>query len=139
MATPRARGLKPAYGSLVGPDILPLNEWMHLVSDADSEPQANTPIHIHTDANISVALVTSVGLQWELTQGRQAYLLALEGGVSLSSSSLGQSSEECMGREELNQHDAAELRGPVRLEVKSKDALVHCLLVEMANDGSSRF
>ena len=45
------------------------NQWVHLVGDADART-TDTPIRIHADANISVALIdASVSL--EVAAGRQ--------------------------------------------------------------------
>lgn len=133
---PRARGLKPEYGSLPG-RAPQRDRWTPLVTDSDSaEPEA--PIRIHADARISVAVVdTSVPL--ELAAGRQAYLLLAEGGATLAP---GNGPLVCTAADaRLRQHDAAELRGPLSLRVAADDATTgaHVLLVEMADDGSSRF
>ena len=97
----------------------------------------------------------------------QAYFLTMEGAVTLLLTSE-QGAANCAAEEVINQHDAAELRGafmfvghsrrgrylrlyrvldkvqcatgPLSLRVAPHpDSTAHCLLVEMADDGSSRF
>jgi len=138
---PRQQGLTPEYGSLAGKPSPP-NQWRHLVSDADAEKTAGAnaaPIRIHTDANIMVASVSrddTKTLVIELGTGRQAYLLAIDGQVSLEG--VGTCSAEPV---QLSRHDAAELRGPLSLSVQVGPAVAsaECLLVEMKDDGSTRY
>jgi hypothetical protein len=81
-------------------------------------------------------------MQLELAEGRQAYFLVLEGAPSLhpSESSLC-AAEGALGVTALERHDAAELRGPLSLRVVAagEGATAHVLMVEMADDGSSRY
>jgi redox-sensitive bicupin YhaK (pirin superfamily) len=114
----------------------------HLVSDVNS--QASTPIKINQDANIFVSEV-SAGHQLEFTveEGRQAYLLLVEG-----SGTIKDSTKEVV----LEQHDAMEIYGKNTLQilpVSSSSAVnnesvctnsdkVHVLLVEMAYTGQGR-
>ena len=141
---PRRRGLTPEYGSLASDGSSPpVNTWRWLVGDADSPVPAGSgegpPIRIHTDANISVATVSGDddGAPLELAKGRQAYFLAVDGALQLLPSA------GCAvdTPTQLERHDAAELRGPLSLRVvaTAAGATAQVLMVEMADDGRSRF
>jgi DNA-binding GntR family transcriptional regulator len=73
----------------------------------------------------------------ELAKGRQAYFLAIDGALQLLPSA------GCAvdTPTQLERHDAAELRGPLSLRVvaTAAGATAQVLMVEMADDGSSRF
>jgi redox-sensitive bicupin YhaK (pirin superfamily) len=143
---PRQRGLTPEYGSLASDGTpAPVNTWRWLVGDADS-PDAppggsgeGPPIKIHTDANISVVTVSGDddGAPLELANGRQAYFLTIDGAVQL----LPAAGCTVDKPPQLERHDAAELRGPLSLRVvsTSKTTTAQVLMVEMQDDGSSRF
>jgi redox-sensitive bicupin YhaK (pirin superfamily) len=70
-------------------------------------------------------------VEFSLQNGRQAYLLCVEGNARIS----GQHGEEY-----LEQHDAAEVFGPNVFTVSSADAAApaHVLMVEMAYTGAGR-
>jgi hypothetical protein len=102
------------------------------------------------------------GVTLELAAGRQAYLLALDGATLLRPSppsqwvlvremredavprrydttrSLGSTIN---GTTQLDPHDAAELRGPLSLRgvPAPGSASAQCVMVEMQDDGSSRY
>jgi redox-sensitive bicupin YhaK (pirin superfamily) len=122
-----------------------LSSRSHLVSDVNS--QASTPIKINQDANIFVSEVSSNHqLEFTVEEGRQAYLLLIEGSAMIKDSS----------REDLlEQHDAVEIYGKETFQVlpvsssssPSSNASesvcttsdkVHVLLVEMAYTGEGR-
>merc|ERR1711988_493277 len=116
----------PEYGSLAsaGEHPAPLNTWRWLVGDVDSPLAASSegpPIRIHADANISVANVSSDvdgGAPLEIAKGRQAYLLAIDGALQLLPSA------GCVVDHptHLERHDAAELRGPLSIQLVSTGA-----------------
>jgi len=142
---PRQRGLAPEYGSLASDGgSAPVNTWRWLVGDADSPSPTRSgdgpPIRIHTDANISVATVNGDddGAPLELAEGRQAYFLAIDGSLQL----LPSAGCPVDTPTQLERHDAAELRGPLSMRVVSTSAdgaTAQVLMVEMQDDGSSRF
>jgi len=101
----RTRGLKPVYGSSAGTCADRLNKWSHLVSDV-KDAAAPAPIKINQDANIFVTEIDAA-LPLEVKEGRQAYVLSVEGGVGISSGGADAVA--------LAQHDAAEVRGPAAL------------------------
>lgn len=91
-----------------------------------------TPIKINQDANIHVTEVhPGHQVQFFLQEGRQAYILCVEGTARFSGAH---------GEEQLDQHDAAEVFGPNTLIASSDDAATpaHLLLVEMAFSGVGR-
>lgn len=102
----------------------------HLVSD-NADTLTNTPIKINQDANIHVTEVfPGHSVDFELKEGRQAYLLCIEGSATFTG---------LHGEEHLEQHDAAELFGPnVITATPSGDSAAHMLLVEMKYAGIGR-
>eukprot|EP01038_Epipyxis_sp_PR26KG_P008393 gene8393-11351_t len=129
----RKQGLKPNYGSMIGNVADRSNKWAHLVSDVDNK-SIETPIKINQDANIFVTEVASFNsASFELQQGRQGYLLCIEGeaGVTLSSESNSQV---------LSRHDAAEVYGPNIFSVTptNNNDNIHMLFIEMAYTGEGR-
>ena len=136
---PRSRGLEPNYGSASPDPSLRHNRWAHLVGDvAATAANANNartaapkvdhdlgpPVSVNQDVNIFVAEVDgAMSLPFELRSKRQAYLVCLEGSLSLKHHG---------GCETLRAHDAAEAGGEQRLEVSAEPGGAHCLVVEMA-------
>lgn len=130
---PRRRGLPPNYGSAIGNANDRHNQWAHLVSDVDDSATV-TPIKINQDVNIFVAeLEPYHTVTFQLREGRQGYLLAIEGttdvfgppGVSQT----------------LEAHDAAEIFGENTFEFQvggHTNLNSHLLLVEMAYTGPGR-
>ena len=91
-----------------------------------------TPIKINQDANIYVSeIAASSSASIEIREGRQAYLLCMEGSVLLSGGH---------GTAELQRHDAAEIFGPNEIvTTPANDApTTHLLLVEMEYTGKGR-
>lgn len=83
-----------------------------------------TPIKINQDANVLVMEGSKV-VSLQIKEGRQAYLLCVEGSVALSASAV------------LLRHDAAEVLGPYSL-VANPQGNTHLLIVEMAYTGPGR-
>lgn len=101
------------------------------MSDVDDRT-TSTPIKINQDANIHVTeVMPGSEVSFVLKEGRQAYLLCVEGSGVFTGTH---------GEEKLVQHDAAELFGPNEFVVRSADGSVpvHVLLVEMAFTGVGR-
>jgi redox-sensitive bicupin YhaK (pirin superfamily) len=140
--------LKPNYGSFAGNEEMRTNRWAHLVSDVNAG-DIKTPIKINQDANILVSELSQGAepVVYELQSGRQAYMVCVEGKVSVSTTD---------NREiALERHDAAEIVGPATITVKvDRDATssagessesisqhssaAHLLMVEMAKAGYGR-
>lgn len=103
----------------------------HMVSDVQNKDQL-TPVKINQDANVFVTEVSAGNtVRYELAEGRQAYLLCMEGEASVT----GQH-----GGDILSQHDGAEVFGPNTFEVAptASTASSHVLMVEMAFTGPGR-
>jgi redox-sensitive bicupin YhaK (pirin superfamily) len=83
--TPRARGLRPNYGSMEGGNDSPkVDAWGHLVSDT-SEAATVTPVKINQDANLYTSLISpGKTLSFPLRSGRQAYVVLLEQAAQVS-------------------------------------------------------
>merc|ERR1711920_558133 len=142
---PRRRGLTPNYGSALGDAKGRQDCFAHLVGDADAAKEdtaaedAGPAVRINQDANIYVAEFSSSGKGAQLTvaEGRQAYMICLEGGIRFQS----EKAETMLGR-----HDAAEVFGPVDLiveatgvqpsvEIPGQGSAGMVLVIEMEKDG----
>lgn len=126
---PRQRGLPPNYGSMVGDAAATearKNQWAHVVSDVKGKE--TTPVQINQDCNVFVTELSAStpSPPLALAANRQAYMLCVEGEVTMSSGNV------------LRQHDAAEYKGPgsIELAAGAEGALV--LLFEMALSRDSR-
>ena len=122
---PWKHGLDPNYGSFAGTDAsLRTNRLQHLVAPATSE-DAGVPVKIQADAHIHVTELTEAGKRvgFDVAEGRQAYVLQAEGTASF---------EGAFGKSTLERHDAAEVRGPIALNITALEAGAHVLIIEMA-------
>lgn len=73
---PNHAGHTPNYGDAVLNWEDRKNQWLHMVSSADGE----APIKIHQDANIySLELEKGKDIHFPVQEGRQAYLVQIEG------------------------------------------------------------
>jgi len=82
--TPRARGLKPNYGSATTTPADRANKWFHLVGDANDK-STQPPVRINCDANIFVSeIAKNHSVKLSVRAGRQAYCLVLEGQTQVS-------------------------------------------------------
>jgi len=126
---PRRSGLKPNYGSAIGDYQTRENKWAHLVSDVSSS--VSTPIKINQDANIHVTEVApGKSAEFQLQDGRQGYLLCMEGTAVVTGNH---------GSEILERHDAAEVFGSNTFQVTSQDTSpIHMLFIEMKFTGNGR-
>jgi hypothetical protein len=108
---------------------------------SDTQSKLETAIKINQDANIYLSECTQP-VSLNISAGRQAYLLCVEGTAALSCAPLSPS-ESCLSVKdgtsstELNRHDAAELFGPCELTA-TPSLSAHLLLVEMAFTGPGR-
>jgi quercetin 2,3-dioxygenase len=102
---PSQRNLKPNYGSSPG-KMDAKNELQHLVSDVDNKT-VETPVKISQDADAHAAeLELGKRVVIDLPEGRQAYLICLEGTVQVNG-------------KELKRHDACEIQGGGSLEIEA--------------------
>merc|ERR1712159_440591 len=82
--TPRARGLKPNYGSYTTTPADRANKWFHLVGDVNDK-STQPPVRINSDANIFVSeIAKNHSVKLSVRAGRQAYCLVLEGQTQVS-------------------------------------------------------
>mmetsp|Transcript_5896 Transcript_5896/g.9904 ORF Transcript_5896/g.9904 Transcript_5896/m.9904 type:complete len:313 (+) Transcript_5896:78-1016(+) len=129
--TPSRNNLPPNYGSSVGDEAMRWNQWQHLVSSVDSRDTKAT-VQINQDCNVySSELELGTTLTIPISEGRMAYMIALEGSVKV-------------GNIVLDRHDAVEItpsstEGKGELEVTSVAVekaehgkeVAHVLLFEM--------
>lgn len=115
---PRSPGLKQNYGSFCGTNNAGgrKNQLQHLVSSVQ-DSSTSTPVEIEQDCD---AYVTELDLgkvvQLEIPKGRMAYLLCIEGGVSVNG-------------KQLARHDAAEIDG------NGGNLIIECTNVEKTESG----
>ncbi|CAB9510427.1 Quercetin 2,3-dioxygenase [Seminavis robusta] len=103
---PSNRGLKPNYGSCTGGAEARKNQFQHLVSDNKND-KVDTPVKISQDVDAHAAeLDLGQKIVHDLPEGRQAYLLCLEGTVKVNG-------------KELDRHDACEVHGGGRIEIEA--------------------
>ena len=131
---PATRGLTPNYGSMEGSKMAAArkNGWAHLVSNV-KDSSSKTPVEINQDCDMYVTeLDQAKSLDLELGAGRQAYVLCMEGSVSVTGPH---------GETRLDRHDAAEAVGPSKMTFTGADAeAALVLVVEMkGNVEGSRF
>lgn len=123
----RQNGLEPRYGGHDGTTATARaarkNKLHQLVADARAAEKA--PIKIEQDCRMYVSELEPEQLvSLPLAAGRQAYLLCVEGAVTLSDA--GASGVA------LQRHDAAEIRGDGEIRVAAGAEPAHVLLLEMA-------
>ena len=89
----------------------------HLVSDVQNKMKS-TPIKINQDANIHITEV-DIGnsVKIEIKDDRQAYLLCMEGTCHVMITNI--KTGDIVKKDDLQRHDAAELVGPILLEITS--------------------
>jgi len=93
---PSRDGLKPNYGSCKGD--LQKNELNHLVSNVNNA-STSTPVEINQDVDgFAAEIENGKMIAYEMPEGHQAYLLCIEGGVSVNG-------------KQLNKYDACEITG----------------------------
>ncbi len=114
---PSERSLTPSYGDYNFDWSLRENQWLHMVSPVTG----SAPVKIHQDANIySLWLSSDQSIDVPLTEGRQGYLVQIEGSSKISTTD-----ESGL----LHTRDAAELSLPTQLHAIENS---HFLFIEMA-------
>jgi redox-sensitive bicupin YhaK (pirin superfamily) len=132
---PSQGNLTPNYGS--APGILQPNQLKHLVSSADDDDDTATkaPVQIHQDVNAHAAeLELNQRVTMDIPKGRQAYLLCIEGSLSLN-----------QGQAQLQKHDACEITGngasleieATQVEETEHGQLAHFLVFTMKEQAGS--
>jgi len=134
---PDAYGYKPRYGQFDGDTAERRNKLQHLVSCLDSDHV--TPVKVHQDVNMFVSeLSPGASLSTPLEPTRQAYLLCVEGKVSVTVNG---------ETKVLERHDAIEVPhvsetslievAAVDVEPTEGGDVAHILMFEMKEDPSS--
>lgn len=132
---PRSRGLAPNYGSYNASTNCEAkkNEVQYLASDTSNDA-VDTPVKVNQDVDTYAAeLELGKSVPLDLANGRQAYLLCVEGTLEVNGKSLAK-------------HDGAEIHGDgTPLEVKATGVeatengeVAHFLMFSMKEDGSGR-
>ena len=128
---PRRRGLKPNYGSFDAKSIPNLNElrqnkWFHMVGDQGC---TNSKIQINQDCNLYVTEVDAgVNLSFTLNNGRQGYLVCVEGTCIVDGKMLVRH-EAC---ELTIASEATATAVVIQVQGQAGDEKTHCMLFEMA-------
>ena len=148
----RTRGLRPNYGSFQGDEASRRAGWAHIVGDVNKSGGAKPPIEINQDANLYVTELSDATEPRSITiaEGRQAYLLCVEGSTEVTAANIDNNSNEVQ-KDTLHRHDAMEIFGPLTLTVTKIDSDQcestetgnsitdsHLLLVEMKFSGKGR-
>lgn len=123
---PSERGLAPNYGSFRGDPDLCRNQLHHLVSNV-KDVSVTTPVQINQDLDGFVSeMEMGEKVTYVLGPGRQAYMLCIEGGVTVNG-------------KQLHRHDACEITGSGSLDIEAIETeetehgkLAHILLFVMA-------
>lgn len=129
---PAELNIEPNYGSYRGDVALRKNQLHHLVSDARNT-KVQTPVAVVQDVDAFASeLERGQGVTYELPAGRQAYLLCIEGSVSVNGKT-------------LHRHDACEIKGGGPIEISATETeetqhgnVAHILVFAMAEAGSGR-
>jgi len=118
--TPDVKNVKPNYGSKVYQDEERKNKWLHLISNWKNAEANSNLIGFHQDANLYVSeMEKNKKLDFTLSEKRQAYVLCIEGKVSVN------------GKDTLEERDAMEVKGNTNIEFETKEEGGHLLLIEM--------
>lgn len=98
---PEKNGLTPNYGDFKFNWDDRKNKWLHMVSG----PDGHAPITIHQDANIySLELEQNKEITFPVKEGRQAYLVQIEGASSINGIELNDRDGMEIVEEELTIH-----------------------------------
>jgi len=135
---PNKNNLKVQYGSHEFAETDRKNKVLHAISgelmngNSNVDKDKTAPIVLHQDVNVFVSeLDFGKTVEYELEQGRQAYLVCPEGSVSIND------------MVELETRAAVRLFGPVKLQItaifKTKDdgsdgPSAHFMMIEMEKD-----
>lgn len=101
-------------------------EWRHLVSDATLNH--DTPVKINQDCNFYVGHVGADPIEFEVKEGRQAYMVCFDGKVTIND------------QFEVGNQDGGEIKGPGILRIAPNGSpSADILLIEMAKTTDTRF
>jgi len=126
---PDKKGHTPRYGSKTFSPNDRLNKIQHLVGHEDKLAEGSAIIPIHQDANILVSeLEVNKDVSYTLNSSRQAYLICIEGSLSLTTNT---------GKEDVNIRDGLQIANKEHEAVdirfsNSGNSNAHFLMIEMA-------
>lgn len=110
---PDQKGYKPNYGEYRFNWSDRINNWLHMVSGTSKD----VPINIHQDINMyTTYLEKGKEISFEISKGRQAYLVQIEGNSEINDVN-------------LNEEDALEIVEE-NIEIKAKENS-HFIIIEM--------
>ena len=96
-----------------------------MVGDADAAGE-DAQVQIHQDMHMfATELGPTKCLDFDVREGRQAYVLVLEGDVTIN-------------KAQLSARDACEVKGPLKLDFAAGSEGAHVLLYEMALSSDGR-
>ena len=134
---PRRRHLEPNYGSYaMGSECQQKNknQLVHLVTDVSNKERKSTPVQVNQDVDVHASeLELGQSVSFYLPQGRQAYLLCIEGKVTVNG-------------KQLSKYDASEIHKGGMLNIVASGVettengdLAHILMFSMEEvEGSGR-
>jgi hypothetical protein len=129
---PATANLPPNYGSYQGDPALRKNQWHHLASNV-KDKSVTTPVQVNQDVDCFASeLEQGAKIVHELPKGRQAYLLCIEGGVTVND-------------KPLNKYDACEITGSgglleiaaTQTEATEHGDLAHVLMFTMKSQAGA--
>ena len=134
----RQNGMEPVYGGFDGTTsdakAKRKNALAQLVGDR-RDSSASPPVAIEQDLKMFTAeLDASKSVSLPIADGRQAYLLCVEGGLVAKGAAAVADGSSCT----LSRHDAAEIRGEGELVLSAGEGGAHLLLLEMAAGSGGR-
>jgi redox-sensitive bicupin YhaK (pirin superfamily) len=120
---PDEKGYEPNYGDYRFNIEDRRDKWLALVSGTDNAA-STAPVRIHQDINAYAAIISAgKSLAFEAAEGRQAYLVLIEGSAKVTGEGGGQSADLAM-------RDAVEITGEnIVIDAKEES---HVLVIEMA-------
>eukprot|EP01059_Diplonema_ambulator_P027856 TRINITY_DN46528_c0_g1_i1.p1 TRINITY_DN46528_c0_g1~~TRINITY_DN46528_c0_g1_i1.p1 ORF type:complete len:284 (+),score=60.11 TRINITY_DN46528_c0_g1_i1:54-854(+) len=119
---PCSRGLPPKYGSYKAPETRS-DGWIHIASEVGS--LVETPIKLNQDIDMYALKQSTPNTEVvNIGTNRQGYLVCVGGSIDLNGT-------------KLENHDAAEIQGPIDLTIKS-DAPSELLLFTMKGGSTGR-
>jgi quercetin 2,3-dioxygenase len=139
---PSQRSLPPNYGSYAAPATCTnKNEMQHLVSNVNAaDKKTTTAVQVNQDVNAYVAeLELGHSVDLKLQRGRQAYLLCIEGGVTVNGNKLNKYDACEIFHVESGEEEAVVTIQATETEATENGDLAHILVFEMKHvPGSGR-
>jgi redox-sensitive bicupin YhaK (pirin superfamily) len=149
---PSEYDLQPKYGSFISKDPSSQikagdptweNKWVHLASNVkNSSDESTAPVKIHQDVDCHAAeLEDGAQVMFELPKGRMAYLVCVEGGVSIAAEAMKSADIAYSSQHyQMKKYDGCEITGTggafsvtaTETEMTENGELAHVLMFAMA-------